>query len=188
MFGKKLLDNIIQYFDSEIGKCRFSIGEAIDSLGDKFFVYQSSPNFNTDWRWYKDIYGIKTNYNTEFKESYLSNIHSMIDFRYHYKSRSPEQNEELLNLCDKVFNFVYKYLTSYNNENKKDFLSKIQEVLIVLSENVNQFSKTTSLAIIDYVNFLKMGKDKNKYIFSDLLSFWGRGTQYLSLIKQSNDT
>ena len=84
--------------------------ETIDSLGDKFFEYQSPLNFNTDWRWYKDIYGIKSNYNTEFKESYISNIHSMIDYRSHYKSKSPEQNEDLLNLCDEVFNLVYELI------------------------------------------------------------------------------
>jgi len=116
----QITDKIIQHFESEIDKCSFSIEEAIDSLGDKYFEYQSPLNFNTDWRCYKDIYGLKLNFNTEFKENYRSSIHSIIDYRYHYKSKSPEQNEDLLNLCDEVFNLVYEYLISYKNENKKD--------------------------------------------------------------------
>lgn len=178
-----LLDNVIQCLDHRIGKGTFSINEAIEALGKDFDVFQSSPHYAIDWRWYKDIHGPDRQYNTIFKEQYLQNIHSSLDYRKSYLPRETEKNQKLISLCDDAFSLIHIMLNEKRVTDSK-MIEALSAVLAVLSDEVRSFNGEAASAIEDFKGFLNNFKNACDYQFTDFLSFWGRGTQYLSLIKK----
>jgi SAM-dependent methyltransferase len=178
-----LLDNVIQCLSPNIGRGRFSIGEAISVLDADFDVYQSSPNFMTDWRWYKNIYGEELKYNQRFCDGYLNNLHSMLDYRCDYAPRNAEDNRELLALCDQAFDLIHQMLRT-NTVSEQSYLQTLKLTLDDISDNVDSFSRDAALAIRDFSQFLDNCDSPESYEFNEFIPFWGRGTQYLSLVKR----
>ena len=178
-----LLDNVIQCLSPNIGRGLFSIPEAIDSLSDDFDAYQSSPAFNTDWRWYKNIYGDELDYNKRFKSAYGENLHSMLDYRFNYPPRSVDLNCDLKNSCDKAFQLIHDMLR-LNQVTDPERVSELRGVMFSLADHVSGFSRSTARAITEYADFLDKIDAAAEFSFSEFTSFWGRGTQYLSLIRR----
>lgn len=71
------------------------VGSQLDILG-------SSPDFHTDWRWFKNLWGDQRSYNQAFEKSYVRNIHNFVDYRYIFDERTEEQNGELGDLFLKL--------------------------------------------------------------------------------------
>lgn len=178
-----LLDNVIQCLDYDIGRGLFSIDEAISALGDDFDAYQSSPNYVNDWRWYKDIHGKDRQYNEIFKEQYIQNIHSSLDYRNSYQPREAKENLKLLSLCDHTFNLIHTMLKKKLVTDKK-MVESLKLALLELSDEVRLFNAEAADALSDFKEFLNQIDDPKSYQFTDFIPFWGRGTQYLSLIKK----
>ena len=60
----------------------YSMADAIESLGaDGFIVTGSSPQFFTDWRWYKRVFGDERQFNERAIDSYYENIVNFLDYR-----------------------------------------------------------------------------------------------------------
>lgn len=178
-----LLDNVIQCLDHDIGRGLFSIDEAITALDADFEAYQSSPNYVSDWRWYKDIHGEQKSYNDRFKEQYIQNIHSSLDYRSAFQPRDTEDNLKLLSLCNKVFDLIHSML-KHKLVSDNEMVTQLKDALTMLTEEVASFNPEAAAALNDFNGFLSQVKDPQSYQFTDFIPFWGRGTQYLSLIKK----
>jgi HAMP domain-containing protein len=71
-------DNIAQPLTGKL----YSMADAIESLGaDGFIVTGSSPQFFTDWRWYKRVFGDERQFNERAIDSYYENIVNFLDYR-----------------------------------------------------------------------------------------------------------
>ena len=68
-------------------------------LKNKFTIYHSVPNFNTEWRWYKSLYGNKRKFNENFLFRYNSISHCLIDYKKRESLRSEKKNIKLEKLC-----------------------------------------------------------------------------------------
>lgn len=178
-----LLDNVIQCLDYDIGRGLFSISEAITALGDNFDAYQSSPHYATDWRWYKDIHGEQKKYNDIFKEQYIQNVHSSLDYRNSYQPRETEKNLHLISLCNNAFNLIHTMLKK-KQVTDNEMVVMLKSALSELSDEVASFNADAAAAIDDFNMFLNHIDDPQSYQFTDFIPFWGRGTQYLSLIRK----
>ena len=156
----------------------FSIPEAIQALGHGYEIYASSPHFLNDWRWYKDIQNKNFKFNDQGLESYFSQIHNLLDYRHVVAGRDPEKNRELKTLCDKIYD---KLFFAERGEVEYPVASLIQDLCNIKS-NIKEVHPQTILAIDDFIHCARLG---DWQMLSDFRSFWGRGQQYLSFIRNN---
>lgn len=175
-----LLDNAFQPFYGEM----FSLAEAVTALEEGFIVFQSSPSFAADWRWYKDITQPDQAFNEAFKIQYRQNIHNLLDFRVRFEPRDENENTSLLHLCDEIFKQVKLYQSDYEDSAP---LLKISDLVGAASENVGAIgpkADASALALKDAAAALKaVAGKKSLPDCGRFTSFFGRGQQYISFIK-----
>lgn len=90
-------DNIAQPLTGKL----YSMVDAIESLGpDGFVVAGSSPQFLTDWRWYKRLFGEERGFNERAIESYYRNIANFLDYRETFDDHDAGLGRRLRQDCD----------------------------------------------------------------------------------------
>jgi hypothetical protein len=71
----------------------------LDSVDPALSFYQSYPNFSTDWRWYKTLYGDHRQFNEVFLRDYHAVSHNFYDHLSLLPARSPDGNRDLEQLA-----------------------------------------------------------------------------------------
>jgi hypothetical protein len=111
---------------------------------------------------------------------YLENVHNLLDYRYCFPPRPIETNRALIEQCD----FAVGLSRSYEFDKKRDTLPKLAAATHKLSTLVRSFSPETADSIDDF------GTGLDTYLKTNVMpplekfgQFWGRGQQYLSLIR-----
>ncbi len=173
-----ILDWVIQPF-----KGRFmSIKEAINAVAPEFDVYGSSPHFFTDWRWYKEICGDKK-YNEIAIDLYYKNVHNLMDYRYVFEPRTKEFNLKIIKLCDAVVDLAGCFF-EFDRDIK--YLFQINQKLIELSRVVRNYAHETSESITGFTFAVEKYLDSGQFPLhlKKFASFFGRGQQYLSFIRE----
>jgi hypothetical protein len=154
----------------------FPIADAISALGDDFDVYGLSPRFFTDWRWYKELTGKNRSPNEGVLGAYYRNIANLVDYRVILDEHSPEFGKALLELCDRV------YLQMQALENGDGALGDILATLTAVEQMLWDTSPKTARSIVDVITYLN-GEDET---LNEFASFFGRGQQFLSFIRQGS--
>lgn len=160
---------------------QLSIADAIETLDNEFDVYGVSPSFMSDWRWYKQIHGDDAAYNERAINAYYANLHNFIDYRFTWDARPEQPNQEMLAICDSLFDAEKRFRT----DRDVVMLVGIRGALAKLSTLVREFSSETASAIDNYSvaidAYLDGGSLGNLRRFAPL---FGRGQQYLSFIRR----
>lgn len=73
-----------------------------EDLGGSFDFLASSPNFASDWRWFKALHGEARGFNTHFLGEYFANAHNFLDYRTLWPRRDQAANRALEDLSWKV--------------------------------------------------------------------------------------
>lgn len=174
-----IIDNLMHTYSGHL----FSILDLLAAVGNDFDFYQASPQFQTDWRWYKDIYPPNERYNENASASFLRNVHNFIDYRIVVPERSAEKNLVLLALCQR---FVEKGL-AFDSTRSLDMLPDLIEIVSLIEREVHSFSTSTSVAIEEYLEALeeyrRTGTLRPVNMFAGL---FGRGQQVSSLMRRSH--
>lgn len=173
-----LYDNILQPMIGQL----FSFSEAIETLDHDFYFHGSNPNLVMDWRWYKDIHGEALG-NNKALDSYYTNLHNFLDYRFEFAPREASKNRNLLEKA------VEMYELTREIQKHTDVAELVESLMLRLQEfslNVADFSSVTAESIAEFSealdNWLKTGS------FNDELSlfepWFGRGQQYISFIRR----
>ena len=170
-----ILDNMIQPF----GNAKlFSIPLAIAHLGDEFDVYKSSPDLNTDWRWYKDLIGEEVGLNSNFLKNYFSKNVNLIDRRMNNVLHPSSFGRELESIGDSLWESMCDYENG-SVTGMQTFKSDFQKLMhLIESCSVPQLSDSMSEAFVK-LDQAELTPDGGA--FSD---WWGRGQQYVSFIRR----
>jgi 2-polyprenyl-3-methyl-5-hydroxy-6-metoxy-1,4-benzoquinol methylase len=156
-----------------------SIPDTIQILENNYNIYNTSPKFIQDWRWYKDITGKGVDdINKIALNCYYSNNLNLIDYRFEFPAHSVEFGMKLENLCAKSWNIMCS-IQNGDSTQWKVFYDLLDEV----SELIKDVAPETAMAIIESSQWLQDGAPIN----SDMKHFqewWGRGQQYVSLIRK----
>tara|TARA_X000000950_G_C13919130_1_gene662449 strand:+ start:3515 stop:4666 length:1152 start_codon:yes stop_codon:yes gene_type:complete len=173
-----LIDNLI-YEDWWSKQKYFSISDVYNILEEythnKCYFWQTSPQFNNNYQWYKKRDTDLINKN--LKKQYYEKILNFLDTKNCYKDI--KYSREIIFYIKNTCELINK--KSYN----KNILNKISNNLKKISYYLKKNSKdnTTSIAIDNIVFFLNdyinSGVIMKKYIKK--LSFWGYGTQQICL-------
>ncbi|EMY76243.1 methyltransferase domain protein [Leptospira weilii serovar Ranarum str. ICFT] len=168
-----ILDSIIQ----PLQEVRLlSIPEVINHVDGRFEVLSSSPKFIDDWRWYKDINSKVKGYNQIALDSYFRKNLNFLDYRFTFVEHSKEFGMKLEELCNDTWNIMCEIERNEDGDWGRLY-TNLSDILNLLLEPAPETAKALNEIII----WLKEG-DVDK----PLLNFpywWGRGQQYLSLMK-----
>ncbi len=170
--------------DWEKGRYTFSLIDVIDSIGNEFDFYNSSPSFVTDDRWYKKITSKDISPNALLKEQYRNIAAFFIDYRIPMNSivkikGTISEVEKLSRLACDVHDEI---LLSNSYDKLSEFFRILQEIKQSLPIEFN----LTILAIEDFISTMpKFIGNYEKSHFSEFCNWWGRGQQYASFIKRA---
>ena len=171
-----IIDNI---FQPVFGRDLFSIPNAISSLNSEFDFYNSTPDFKTDYRWYKDIPNDPKLFNDQILDKYYASNISLLDRRFVPKEQTVALGKRIECIGDAAWELACKSDISTGN-NLNIFLELMEELLVL---KIN-FNPDTALAIQEGIRLLR-----GKILLADLNEFpkwWGRGQQHVSFIRSRN--
>lgn len=94
-----IIDTIIQPWYHPL----FPMDEAIETLSDDFEVLGTSPQFLTDWRWYKDVWGNQSEINERAIEQYRLHRLNLLDARLPPQCSYSMNNVEISNIAFDLF-------------------------------------------------------------------------------------
>lgn len=160
----------------------FSIEDAIKCLPD-FDIYQSSPHFITDWRWYRQIPSQAQPWNAQAVHAFQRLRHNFLDYSHSYPPRAPEANVALNILAQDMFNCTLIQNTANSEEILQQCIKTLEKIVENLGGRHGAYADTTK-ALEDLAR-----------AFQDLLAgseapdcgafthVFGRGQQFVSFIK-----
>lgn len=163
-----IIDTIIQPWPNPL----FPMDEAIEALDDKFEVLGTSPQFLSDWRWYKDIHGDRADLNGRAIAQYRDNRIGLIDglflMRFPYKAN----NAKVAVLCRELFDEMRAIESGVAIMDRRHIAAKCRQ-LGNLAPHVK--SQVNCAA-----NYFEHGAP-----LDDFASWFGHGQQYISFVRKS---
>jgi len=170
-----IIDNILHPLEQ---RQLLTVPEVVEALCNDFDFYTSSPRFTTDWRWYKEIVGEDRQFNpTAVNAYYQSNI-NLIDYRYTFDLQSVAFGQDLEDSCAVTWHLMAEIQQGDSTKWQPFF-----EQLLEISKMVEKISPNTALSIAEASQYLQDGAPLDREL-KDFPKWWGRGTQYLSLIRK----
>ncbi|MGA3038650.1 MAG: methyltransferase domain-containing protein [Vulcanimicrobiaceae bacterium] len=169
-----VLDNIVHPFTGEL----FGIGEAIETLSADFDVYASSPHFFVDWRWYKRIPSGDGDYNKRAIRAYRRVVCNMLDYRSNLPPHDETLGIEVLRTCSEVYALMQR--SEASGEDVGDELVRHLDELRGLTQEI---APATAAAFASARTFLRSARP-DAATLAHFEPFFGRGMQYLSLIRR----
>lgn len=171
-----IIDNIIQPLQN---RKLLSIPDVISTLCSSFDVYSSSPQFITDWRWYKEIVGQNRDFNDNALTCYYRNNLNLIDYRYTFDTHSITFGKNLEGICSNSWELMTQ-IQQGDSSKWQAMFDLLAEIALV----VEPITPNTALAILEASEWLQDGAPLEKEL-QHFPQWWGRGQQYLSLIRKS---
>lgn len=151
-----------------------SIPESLDIIAGEATFHGSSPRFVEDYRWYKDPSSTTESINNSARDNYWKKCHNFIDHRNIYGTQATNLNRDLFRFSESL------YLTVVESEwsEKSNQLVKLncEQILSLISSNLSETAKSLK-------SFLKFWESGATNDLNEFRPWWGRGTQYVSVIK-----
>jgi SAM-dependent methyltransferase len=169
-----ILDSIVQPMRD---RRLLSIPDVVSCLDREFDVYGSSPRFLTDWRWYKEIIGDDRRFNELALDNYYKNNLNLLDYRFDFPEHSRAYGEKLEALGSRSWDLMCEI--EHGNETIwKEFFDLMDE----LCSHIDGQAPITVGAIRESCALLQ--NPNPDMDLSQFPQWWGRGQQYLSLIRK----
>ena len=168
-----ILDVIVRPWLGEM----LSVADAVAALDGDFHCYGASPDFLTDWRWYKDV---RDGYNEAATTAYWRNLHNFLDYRLTFDPRTEAENRPLREICDDL----YALTRRFEHERRPGTIEEIGERLAALGGRVAAYSPTTASAILDFHEALAHADGDGLGDLGGFAALFGRGQQYLSFVRR----
>lgn len=169
-------DNIAQPLTGKL----YSMVDAIESLGpDGFVVAGSSPQFLTDWRWYKQLFGEERAFNERAIESYYRNVANFLDYRETLDDHDVELGRRLLRDCDAL----HEAMLADDAGDASGLPAAVKRVAEIATL-VEPVAAGTAASLRALANALS-GSDATAAATNAFSSHFGRGQQYVSFIREA---
>jgi ubiquinone/menaquinone biosynthesis C-methylase UbiE len=170
-----IIDNILQPLERTK---LLTIPEVLTALCKDFDFYASSPRFVTDWRWYKEIVGLDRQFNSNAIDTYYRSNVNLIDYRYTFETQSIIFGRDLEDLCAETWSLMSQ-IQQGNGKKWQLFFDQLSKI----SKMIEKISPDTASSIIEASQYLQDGAPHDREL-NAFPKWWGRGTQYLSLIRR----
>ncbi len=162
---------------------QFSLPEAVTALDGDFDAYGSSPLFFQNWQWYKEFVNPDNGINKDFIKQY-----NTMELSFLNKDEIVTCVEEgLVRATKSTLKDLYLCHRQFWASGSHTHWVEIQNKLGSIADLVEATNPATCAVLRDYitaVNRIMSGEPVEQVDFGKFKSFWGRGQQYLSLIRK----
>lgn len=147
---------------------------ALDSLANVAEFHGSSPRFTEDFRWYKSLEVSEVSISKVAIANYWKKCHNFLDFRTLCPEVAPNDNKLLFQLSGDIYSAVHE--GTWGQDSREIVESRCREILKLVSANC----QLTSASLESFLSYWHSGEAEK---LRDFRPWWGRGTQYVSVIK-----
>jgi len=164
----------------------FSLMDSIDVFEGRFQFLSSSPRFLVDDRWYKSVGRESDDFNALARQQYHLFSALLLDYRIKlqmlYGARIDKEWVAELEKFSKLAYGAHLKICRENNYNSlEDFISSLEAIARILPSEMN----ITKAGIDDFVKGIrKVADGKLEHEFGEFRSWWGRGQQYASFVRE----
>jgi SAM-dependent methyltransferase len=159
-----------------------NIPETIVLLASSFQYFGASPNYGTDWRWYKSLVGDNWDFNLPAITQYWSLCHNLMDHRFVWADADPVQNQRLYGLCTRARAAVASFEKTRDSARIADFKAHHAGIVEIMrassAETAEALAEGGQLATADQIDPMAVAEAPH---FGAL---FGRGQQYISFVKE----
>jgi SAM-dependent methyltransferase len=171
-----ILDNITQPLHD---RKMLSLPEVVEAEGNKFDLFYTSPKFVQDMRWYKEVVGQNRLFNELALKSYYKTNLNLIDRDLDLAPHNIELGKKIEKLSSDAWDMSCECEKDLKEANLSSFLAIAAKISNLLPKDAN----ATIIAIQEATNLLGAANLFEKR-YPSFEKWWGRGTQYISLIKK----
>lgn len=147
---------------------------ALESLSKVAIFHGSSPRFTEDYRWYKSPEISVESLSKITTLNYWEKCHNFLDFRTTLTPVKPEENKLLFDLSNEIYSAVHE--SNWVPNSRKIIENRCRKIQKLISAT----SPATVFAVESFLSYWLSGDAKYLEKFRP---WWGRGTQYVSVIK-----
>lgn len=160
----------------------FSIKKCLEFLINDYYLYHTSPAILTDYRWYKAMPHDPHSFNQHYLDQFDLKKHNLLHYQVKTADRTRDENEELHKYCKGVMELIHECVRNDNDA----IDDKIAEICVMMKNNLRNTDQRILAALSD-IQTIIMNKNYNYESLRDNYSYFrssfGRGQQYMSLIK-----
>lgn len=150
------------------------IPTAIDSLADILKFHGSSPKFVEDYRWYKSPEIFNDEVNELSTKCYWKKCQNFLDFRVTVAPFEPIVNEALFALSEDIFSATYEATWTIASR------QLVEDRCITIQNLILNLIPISANSLNSFISYWQSGNTKD---LKEFRPWWGRGTQYVSMIK-----
>lgn len=150
------------------------IPSGLESLSKVAIFHGSSPRFTEDYRWYKSPDISIENLSKIAIKNYWEKCHNFLDHRTTIDAAKAEENKQLYYLCSDVYFAVHQSKWDFNS--RKVVESQCKEIKKLISSKL----PSTTESLESFLYYWLSGNSKD---LKEFRPWWGRGTQYVSVVK-----
>jgi len=158
----------------------FSMETAFKALKGIAMPHGSSPKFQADWRWYKDIHGPAAFDLRQVLEDYHSYVHTFLDYRSEIEPMSAKSSGPLVKLTGDIYDRVY----AVERKGKAYAPAAISKDVKSVANMVRKAMPESARALEEFAALVRNVKPGQKSPFKHFQKLWGRGQQYVSFVTQ----
>ena len=152
--------------------------EACTAVGSGFAIYNSSPSFRTDWRWYKAMTGDEARFTELYSEDYWRICHNWLDYRHLAGPRDPAANRALEGLAAQLPAEVQRL-----EAGESGAADAILQLVADIEANIQDLPATTREALREFREVFSSSNLTAAKVagMAAYRPWFGREVQYLSL-------
>lgn len=150
-----------------------------------FTVFGASPDFITEWRWFKQIYNDNTRTNENTLACYEQCSHNFLDYRRTFNDREVELNRQLNALSNKLLYALSESKTKKPKELKQAYFTRITHLIKQISDNIKDLAGDLNAAIEEAIQMLQ-AHDLTPPALAAMQNYkywFGRETLYFSFLR-----
>jgi len=174
-----VLDSIIHPWGKNY---QFSIAQAAAELEDDFEFMGSSPSFYQDWRWYKELIAVNNQSLHHLQQQYRAIELSFLNNTEFNQNENLAEQEIVIELIAAIYDMHHDFCLDKSITQWPFLAGK----LLKLKEIFRECDLQTAQAIDDFLQAIEQvlsGCAIEDVNFASFSSFWGRGQQYMSVVK-----
>lgn len=153
-----------------------------------FNVFSASPDFITEWRWFKQLHGDAVRTNENVLECYERHSHNFLDYRRTFGERAPALNRRLNELSDALLTALSESKSKASCELKQPYFSAIAELLRQVRDNLESVAEDLAAAVDEAIGMLNPSVITSSAIatMEKYKTWFGRETLYFSFLRSAN--
>lgn len=150
-----------------------------------FTVFGASPDFITEWRWFKQLHGGNTRTNENAMACYERHSHDFLDYRRTFGQRTPAANRELNKWSVALLAALSRSKTKAPHELNRAYFRGIVQILHRIGKNLQSVSTDLNAACNEAIKILNTPETTPSAIaaMKHYRSWFGRETLYFSLTR-----